>query len=79
MSCYHSRSTNTQAASHMVHYRQNAEWDVPPSLAEDGQDDDTDELFRHSSHQNTGLRSHDTFGGPSGEDELFAGSIPGTS
>lgn len=80
MSCCLTRSTNTQAASHLVHYGQSHEWDVAPSLAGDGQDDDeTDELFRHSSHQHKGLRSDDTFGGPSREDELFATTIPGTS
>ena len=74
-----SRSTNTQAAPHLLHYRQNHEWDVAPSLADNGRDDDTDELFRQSSHQPRGLRSDDIFGGPSGEDELFATAIPGSS
>lgn len=74
-----SRSTNTQAAPHLLYYRQNHEWDAAPSLADSGRDDDSDELFRHSSHQHRGLRSDDIFGGPSGEDELFATAIPGTS
>ena len=72
--CSVTRSTNTRAASHLVQDRENAEWDVPHSLAEHGQDDGTDQLFR----QHRGLMSHGAFGGPSEEDELFARTTPGT-
>ena len=72
--CIITRSTNTRAASHLVQPREDAEWEIAPSLAECGQDDGTDQLFQ----KHTGLMSYDAFGGPFEEDELFARTTQGT-
>ena len=77
MPCCVTRSTNTWAASHLVHCRKHEEWEIQPSLGEHELDDGADELFQQPLHQHGGLVSHDAFGGPSEEDVLFARNIPG--
>ena len=66
-----------RAASHLAHSRQDADWDVPPPLPEDDRVCDTAELFQQFARQEKGLTSA-AFCGQSAEDELFAGSLPGT-